>query len=275
MVKRWKKPPVKAEVRREWLRRYEEGGESQPQIATADGFDVRTVRSQIQQAKEEREVREARAQVLRSAMENHYADQCRFAEKINSTITGKDAPLALSKEDYMYQALRQHLPRSPIWRYIDKWDNLLNDIDSQQKAIKNRLDGKIKGDKKLNSTLSSGETEGVRLGMAAALSFQAEQWARGLEVLDINESFIQEPAGEGYVNLIYGFARMGKVGKEHVAAIKKAIIAFESRIRRWEEYENLKKLCDEFKRLKSKLQDELAIIIYRRIVPGRCKYCPI
>jgi hypothetical protein len=29
------------------------------------------------------------------------------------------------------------------------------------------------------------------------------------------------------------------------------------------------------KRLKSNIRDELAIITMRRVVPGRCRYCPI
>lgn len=111
--------------------------------------------------------------------------------------------------------------------------------------------------------------------IVAALSFQAEQWARGLKGLDINESFMEEPAEKGYVNLRYGFAQMGKIEQGHVVPVKKAIIALESQIRHWKEYADLQKLYTEFQRLKSKLQDELAVIIYRRIVSGRCKYCPI
>jgi len=275
MTKRWKKPPVKAEVRREWLRRYEEDGESPPQIAQADSFDVRTVRSQIERAKEEREVRVARASVLRSSVERHFADLCELSKKINGAVAREDTLLAQFKDDRMYQAMRQHLPRSPIWKYLDRWDNLLNDIDSQQIAIKNRLDSIIKANKKLNNLLSSGEAERVRDGLVVAFSYQTEQWARGLKGLDINENFIEEPAEEGCSNLSYGRARMDNVRNEHIAIIKEVIIAFESKIRRWQEYEDLRGLYTEFLRLKSKLQDELAVIIYRRTVPGRCKYCSI
>ena len=71
MGKRTKKPPVRPEVRKDWLNRYEKDGESPPQIAKSDGYDVRTVRKQLQEAQREREIREGRLTVLRKAIEGH------------------------------------------------------------------------------------------------------------------------------------------------------------------------------------------------------------
>jgi hypothetical protein len=49
----------------------------------------------------------------------------------------------------------------------------------------------------------------------------------------------------------------------------------ESRMRDWEDYRNLEKTIAEIGRLDRKLREELAIVRLRRIVPGRCKYCPL
>lgn len=275
MGKRWKKPPARVEVRREWLRRYEEEGESPPQIAKSDGFDVRTVRTQIKKAEEEREMREAKVQVFRKAMESHYADLCGFVERLKPEIARENAVSLLLRDDPMLSALRQHLPRSPIWKYLGRWDDLLKEIDNQQKSINIRLENEVGANEKLNSTLSGECAIAVRLGIVAALNFQAKQWSRGEKGLNINENFIEEPAREGYINLRYGFAQMGEVEKKSTAIIKQVIIAFESKIVSWGEYNSLQKLYIELQLLKSKLQGELAVIIYRRIVPGRCKYCPL
>ena len=86
MKRRTKKDPVKPDKRHEWLRRNEQNGESPPQIAAADGFDVRTVRKQIQIAREEREAREARGAVLRNAVELHYKDLCGVAEDVKTQV---------------------------------------------------------------------------------------------------------------------------------------------------------------------------------------------
>ena len=95
MKKRTRKPPVRPEVARKWLKRYEEDGESPPQIAQSDGFDVRTVRKQLELMRHEREVREARQVVLRKALESHYADLCSFAENLRAALSG-DTPKHIS-----------------------------------------------------------------------------------------------------------------------------------------------------------------------------------
>jgi len=111
MTRRIKKPAVRPELRREWLRRNETEGESPPEIAKQDGYDVRTVRKQIEIERQERERREARSIVLRQALEKHYADICTFAQKLDSHITGDTGSLSTIKSEPMWIALREHMPR--------------------------------------------------------------------------------------------------------------------------------------------------------------------
>jgi len=212
MGKRIKKPPVKPEVRRKWLQRFEEDGESPPQIASTDGFDVRTVRKQIERARQEREVREARSMVLRNAMENHYRDLCKFAEKLDLEISGDKTISPLLKDDPMRSALREHMPRSPLWKKLDRRDHVLEEIANLKDDIREQLREEIKSDLRLNEIVAAGE-DGVIPGMVEALDFQMESWARGWKGLDINENFKLEPAGEGFVNISYGSFNMGKVKK--------------------------------------------------------------
>ena len=87
MARRIKKGAVRPELCKQWLRRFEEDGESPPHIAEADGYDVRTVRKQIEKAMQEREMREARVMVLRDALEKHYKDLYTFAETLDSSIS--------------------------------------------------------------------------------------------------------------------------------------------------------------------------------------------
>ena len=84
MAKRIKKPLVRPEKQREWLRRHEIGGESPMEIAKSDKYDVRTVRKYIELERQERERREARSIVLRQALEEHYRDLCNFAQQLDS-----------------------------------------------------------------------------------------------------------------------------------------------------------------------------------------------
>ena len=111
--------------------------------------------------------------------------------------------------------------------------------------------------------------------MAVALTFQMKSWARERKGLDIEENFEIKPAEEGFVIIRYGLAQMGKVQEGHVVRIRKTLVDLQSKIPTWKEYDDMKKLYTEMERLKLSLRDELAIIILRRIVPGKCKYCPI
>ncbi len=278
MVKRTKKPPIKPEVRRDWLRRNEEDGESPPQIAAKDKYDVRTVRKQIDLAKQERETREARSAVLRNALERHYDDLRKFAEKLNSEISGAGNVPASPDDDFMEAALRQHLPPSPIWGYMSKRHNLQQRADEEQQKLEKVIEEAVKAEHRLTPLINAG-LDGIVPGIVVVLIAEAKHWSRGNTGYSLKDSLVMEPAGEGLVNLRFGFAHMGIMKVEHsekYAKIVRDVLGnLESRIRDWEDYRNLEKTITEIGRLGGKLREELAIIRLRRIVPGRCKYCPL
>ena len=277
MAKRIKKPSVRLEQRREWLRR-SEMGESVPKIADSDDFDVRTVRKHIELAKQEREVKEARATVLRNALERHYDDLRKFAEALNSDILGVGNIPSSPDDDFMEAALRQHLPRSPIWGYLSKRQNLRQRADEEQRKLEIVIDESVKADRRLTPLINDG-LDGIVPGIVAVLVFEAKQWVRGNTGCSLKDSVVTESAGEGLVNPCFGFSHMGIMKVEHsesyVKIVHDVLEDLESRIRDWEDYRDLEKTIAEIGRLGGKLREELAVIRLRRIVPGRCKYCPL
>jgi len=282
MTKRIKKPSVKPEVRRIWLKRNEEDGESPPQIAAKDGFDVRTVRKQIELAKQEREGREARSAVLRNALEEHYHDLCRYAEYLSHSVLSEgkiyvEGGFLSPNLDiaHMNAALRQHLPRSPIWKDLTRLGQLNGKLAELEADVKRRIGYEIRQDLKPEKISANCENLAIIESIAAVLAFQVKAWAQGHEGLSICENFKVKPVGEGWVSVEYGFAHMGKIVEQHVQDIKDVLIDFEHRIGDWEQLDSMRKLFTELGRVKSSLQDELAVIIHRRIVSGRCRYCPL
>jgi hypothetical protein len=273
MVKRVRKQATKPELRQAWLRRYELDGESPPQIAARDGYDVRTVRKQIEVAKEEREKREARSIVLRNALESHYADLCKYAEDLNSTIMGENK-LSKSLDPYMEVALRQHLPRSPIWKELSKLAQLNKKIDELEDNVKKRLNDEIGKDQRLKRILAEGESQAIT-GITEVIVFQVKAWAQGQLGLNIKDNFKTRSAENGFASVQYGFAQMGIVKEGHVTDISEVLEDFESKITDWGQFEDMRKSYAALIRVKTSLQDELAIITHKRIVPGKCKYCPI
>ena len=273
MEKKFKKPAIKPEQRQDWLRR-SENGETPPKIAERDEVDVRTVRKHLKEAIEEREAKEARTMVLRNAIERHYTDLCNFAERLDSQIQGLKPTSFNPRDDLLKESLHQHLPRSPIWKNLPQWDSLQLQIAEIKSEIGEKLESTIASDTRLNPMLSDGETAVVP-GIIGVLAFQAEKWAQGFKGLNLHDDLISEPAEEGLVNLRYGFSRMGKVKQEHVAIIKEILEDFELRLKEWEEYLAFEKSYTDTNRVRRNMHDELSVIILRRVVRGRCRYCPI
>lgn len=278
MVKRTRKPPVKLQQRRDWLKRYEEENESPPQIAIKDGFDIRTVRKQIDLAKQEREAREARSIVLRDALEKHYDDLRKFAEKLNSEITGLSNVPYSPDDDLIEAALRQHLPRSPIWTYLAKRESLQKKTDVE----KQKLVGNMKEALQLNSGLKFFTDQGLVTiipGIITLLEKEIEQWSHGNVGHTLKDSLVIEPAAEGLVNPRLGFSRMGPMKESeaegNMKRVRDIVGDLESRTKESPEFIELQKNIVDLERIGNKLREELAVIRLRRIIPGRCKYCPL
>ena len=106
--------------------------------------------------------------------------------------------------------------------------------------------------------------------------FQADRWSQGYQGLNIGENLISELAEKkGFVNLRYGFSHMGPVKEENIPIIRNVMNDSESHIKQWDEFVDLEKAYTEEKRVKRNLKDELVVIILKRIVPGRIRFCPI
>ncbi len=275
MAQRIKKPAIKLEQRLDWLRRYDEG-ESPPKIAENDDVDVRTVRKHIELAKQEREVKEARAMVLRNALERHYHDLCDYAENLGGRLGGTSALVQYS--EHLRIALRQHLPRSPIWGYLNQEERLQQRITQLTEEASKKIEEGVKSDSRLSKKLTDGEP-GAVLGIIDALKFQTTQWSMGSRGLNIEDNLISEPSGEGLVNLRYGAFQLGEVKESRVGPVRKiigrVIQDWESRTKQFDEYQKFEKSFLELRRVRKNLSDEIAVITLRRVVPGRCRYCPL
>lgn len=270
MGKRIKKLTVKPEQRRDWLKRYEIG-ESAADIAGKDGYDIRTVRRHIEQAQQERDRRDARLTVLKNALEGHYADLCRFAEKLEAQVM-KEEVIAL-REQRLWVALKQHLPRSPLWVYFNKWDNFIEERMAVAEKTKKKVMKALEADTKMQKIASN--SEGLISFLVAVLMHQMGFWSRGYEGLLLQNNMSTENVGKGLVNLKYGAYFVSNMAKDRVAAVRRLIERYEAEVKLWDEYKALVKVNDGLSRLKRDIGDEIAIITLRRVVPGKCLYCPL
>ena len=273
MEKRVKKPPVRPEVARIWLRRHELDGESVPQIASADGYDVRTVRRHLELMRQQREVHEAKQTVLRQAMEKHYVDLCSFAEKLKAQFQG-DTPSALSVifiDDPMWRALREHMPRSPLWKDIDRWTKLEEHFRLSLEQLKERMRREAKARTSLEFVYYPHEM-GLVDGFIDALVFHLRSLSRGDTGLRGIE-YSSRKTEEG-VWLHRGPFSIAIIPEARVKDVEEVFDSLLGKAPRWREYHALLEPTQEFLRLHRNIREELIKIILRRVVTGRCTYCP-
>ena len=277
MAARTEKSRITPEQRLDWLRRSEDG-QSPPSIANKDQVDVRTVRKHIALAKQETEVKEARSMVLRNALERHYHDLCDYARTLATYPPGEATGAQGPYSEHMRKALRQHIPRSPIWGFLNQRNGLEQRIAELTKDIGDTVENLVRSDSRLSALSTEGYSVPID-GPIEALRFQASQWAKGYRGLDIQENLRTEPVGEGLVNFRYGAFGLGTVEGNHLRRVSKILSEmlrdWESHLKELEELEKLRKCFLDLGRVEKNLNDEIAVITLRRVVPGRCHYCPL
>jgi hypothetical protein len=273
MIKRIKKPPIKPEKRLEWLHRAEKEGETLTHIAEIDEVDIRTVRKHIDLARMERDVRQARSEVLRSALEGHYSDLMKTVRDIESQISSEH-PVSVEKDQLLMMGLRQHMPRSPLWENMRKWNRTLLELSELKSKVQMDIQKLVEEDSRLGDIVSKG-MKGVIPGAVVVLQHQFDQWARVREGLKLEQDIHFESIDGIKGNLRYGFSNFSEVGKEAIDDIKTVMYDLESELRKWPELFDMENLYNRLGRIKTSLQDVIAVILLRRIIPGRCKFCPL
>lgn len=274
MGKRVKKPTVKPEVARKWLQRFEDEGEPISSIATSDSYDARTVRKQIEKARLQMEAKDVRQAVLKEAVQKHHADILSFVEKLKTTLT-RDEPSALNsyfKDDPMYRALREHMPRIRLWRNITKSEQLVPKYSDSKDKLRKRIRDEIKAQSNLDFMISS-ESHGLSEGLIEGLMFHLQSVARDEQGLNGIDYKLQET--DHGIRIERGAFGIALVPKNEVQGVQNLLDMLIKGSVKWEEYQKLQRVSQEFLRVRRSLQDELTKIILKRFVSGECRYCPI
>jgi len=273
-VGRKKNQTVNPELARKWLSRHEEYGESVPQIAKAYSYDARTVRKYIAQLSEEREQREARQAVLRGALERHHTALCSFAERLNAEISGR-APSLVSqslKEDPLYGALQQHTSRWSLWKDIERLEQLKEPFDSALRAVVKRVKREAEAKLSLKFVSSSGESKGLLEGWVDSIIFHLQSTAGGGQGLkSVNYS---EKGMESGTLIQRGAYTIALVSQSQVKKVEKLHSSMLDESPNWQESTSLFKRIEDFTKIQGDIKEQLTRIILRRVLPGRCVYCP-
>ena len=270
---RSRKPAVSVDQTREWLRRNLEG-ESPRQIADDDGYDPRTVRRHIELEQQRLESRDARSMVLRQALELHYVDLISVLKQVESRVAAGTVVTGADRYGRMWRALREHLPRSPLWKLLDKWDSL----HAQRTQAEDQAVARIHSE---SSNASIGVAAGRDVvglhkdGLAKLVVHLLLKTGLKLGESPDPEPILSENVDQGLVNLICASATCATVAKTDVGKATKFLDDLQRRVTAWPEIDTVRTVVKGIGNVNETLQEELATIILRRVIPGRCKYCPL
>lgn len=262
---------ITPERRLQWLKRHE-GGESIFKIAIDAGFDQRTVKRHVELAKNEREFKEERSSVLRGALEHHFSDLLSVVDIMLTHIdTGETVELS-GDEEFLQDALREHIPRSAIWLLLRNWNSYVAGVTLLKAQIRDRLEKTVSSDATL-AAINERKNDELFRRMRSAL--KAEERNHGHPGLDVKVMEIEERANQlRAVNS--AFTTFGELDDKKELAVVQAILAkIQSKMEAWEEFTEL---GDQYRKLadaRTKLKEALRILKWKRIVPGRCRLCPM
>jgi hypothetical protein len=275
MKKRIKKPPVQPEKAREWLKRYEEQSESMPEIAKKDFFDVRTVRKQIEKARIDRELQEVRQQMLRTTLEKHYQDLCSFAEQLASRadINKPQKVFSSYKDDPLWNALRQHQSRIRLWRDLERWDRLAANFNATIESLRDKIKGEVISRSSLGF-ISETRPTGLHNGFTEAIIYHLQVKAQGGDGIDDIPYSDTPVRTEHGMRVERGAFTLAVVPEQKVKEVRELLDIFLVTATQWPEYDVLTKYSSDLSRTSKSINRETTKIILRRMIPGRCIYCP-
>ena len=229
------------------------------------------MRKQIALAQEQLELDEARAHVLRNALERHYEDLCRFANGLKPafylpTSFGSN-PGGLTEyleQDPLLAALQDHLPRSALWKHINTWDEASQAYGIYVQALKERIWREMTASPVFTEVTSILDMDQLRKAVEDDFGYHMLALLRG-------EKGLGSTGAHKEVTGIM-FRRVELLGLPDDQRAWIAGLLAEAQT--WEEFHTLMQAVERLEQTRKAILAELGTIILRRVLPGRCRYCP-
>ncbi|HEY4711600.1 MAG TPA: hypothetical protein VIH69_02815 [Dehalococcoidia bacterium] len=261
---------IQPEQRLKWLKRFEDG-ESVFKIATDANVDHRTVNKHIKLARSEKELIDERGRVMRNALTQHFSDMLSIIDIILALLdTGE--PVELSGDDeFIQDALRQHIPRSTIWPLLGNWNSYVNDFTSLKAEIREKLEKTVSSEVTLAALNENKSGELFRRMMSA---LKADEKNHGRPEQDIKFTAKAEIANLLHV-LSTVFTVFAILDERELAVAQTALSKIQGEMEAWDEFTTLENQYHKLADVRTKLKEALRILKWKRVVPGRCRICPM
>ncbi len=211
--------------------------------------------------------------MLQGVLEKHHGDLCRLAEELKSAFS-KDMPEPVIfgfKDNPLLAALREHMPRVSLWKRINRWEKLALKFQISLEALEDRIRNEATA-ATTQTFVSRADEPGLSEGLVQALAFHIRSRAGGGEGLsEIEVQTVPDVAG---VVIQHGAYRIALVARDRGKEILETYQRLTRDSLNWVEVETLSKLVAELMNIRRDICTQLTTVILRRMVPGKCNYCP-
>jgi hypothetical protein len=160
---------------------------------------------------------------------------------------------------------------------LERWDDNTHEVIELGVAIRTTIDKKLAQIRL--AYLTPEASSKIIAGALDYFSAQVDDWAQGSSGLDIKNTFKIIPLEKGMSEIELGAFFNVSIPDDSGKQVQESLVNFESRLLEshngWEEYNQLNNLYSNLKKIRQDIKEELQVIMLRRVVPGRCKYCPL
>ncbi len=264
------KPPISWDKAVEWDRRNRQG-ETIPEIADKDDYDVRSVRKHVNRVREEQETTEARTELYKEVLREHYQELTDVARQLDRAVISEADVTPIIKSP-LASALKEHLPNSPLWPMLDEWKETLQTEPQALASLRESIRVAVSKHASITAAFEGGrmDLEGITNFMMA----QADSLLRGK--LEFDPENVKPAAMDDGISyqVRYGEFLLGNINKDKQQILKQALEQFIRGMGSLEEYQHLAQIRKTKAGLRASLDEALTTIIYKKLVAGHCRFCP-
>jgi hypothetical protein len=263
---RGNRPEISQYQRLRWLEGLE-SGKGITQISKEAGHDIRIVKRHIEIAREERQAALATHDFLLKRLEEHQEDLLAQVRRLRKLFT-QNPPGSLTPDDAIekkkFNALKEHFEHLAVKKQLDECERVLARYSAFKKDASSELNAE---ESKLISAIPK---EVVCYPWTPVI---LEVLESGLSFEQSGRKYEKEPA-DGKWKPSWGDRILTRslVTKEQYDLVEEAhkkLVSFAKKyLPEFQEYKR------QFEELSDRLTDQLDVFIIKRVVAGRCRYCP-
>jgi hypothetical protein len=263
-------PVISPKERLKWLEKLEDG-QGITSISQEAERDIRIIKRNIDLAREERQTIRVRHDFLLGKLEQHQGDLLDEVRRLKEFVTHFPPKLVPDEpvQNLIREALLEHVNRLPLKGLFQRWEETRMNFEKELDAV--RLDLSLRESENKSNLPKEFGTLDWSPSIVEAL--ESEPAPDGIMLMNLKH--YQHPRVKGQYHPYWGATRLTQhpLGKGQTNLVIKAheeLVEYSSKY-----VPSFDQWRKRFKEISEQVIGELDVFIIKRMVPSKCKYCPI